>query len=229
LSRIRILLAEGESLFREAVKVILDDQPDLDVVGAVGTGGQLVAEADRTQPDVVLLDADLPRCDVPRATRLVKERAGECKVLLLIDDGDEVFLLRGVEAGVNGFVSKSSPLEHLIDAAGRIHRGETLIPGEKLGPLLERLLQREEEQEEAYERVALLTPRQREVLALLAEGIGNGAIADALRISPETARKHVQNVLRKIHVHSRLEAAAFVMHGRRLRGLLMASRGSVRR
>jgi DNA-binding NarL/FixJ family response regulator len=210
-NRVRVLLADGHSLFREAVKVVLESQEDLQVVSVAGDGLQAVAEAEQSKPDLALLDANLPNCDGVRATRLIRERVPECRVVVLSDDEDERTLVEAVEAGASGFLTKESPLADLIDAARRVHGGETLIPGRMLGVLLSRLVRRRREQDEAFRRLGQLTRREREVLALLAEGADNGMIAQALVISPQTARTHIQNVLGKLGVHSRLEAAAFVM------------------
>lgn len=209
--KIRILLADEQSLFREAVRVILESQPDLEVVGEAGDGLQAAREAERTKPDVALLDANLPNADGVRTTPMILERQETCKVIVLADAEDDELLIDALEAGASGFLTKGSPLSELIDAARRVERGEVLIPPRLLGPLLHRLIKRRREQDEAYRQMARLTKREKEILALLADGADNNAIAQVLVISPGTARTHVQNVLGKLGVHSRLEAAAFVM------------------
>jgi DNA-binding NarL/FixJ family response regulator len=115
-----------------------------------------------------------------------------------------------LDAGANGYLTREAPLAELIDATRAIHRGETLIPPRMLGPLLSALLHRRKEQDHAHDRLSRLTRREREVLALLASGADNESIAGVLVISPQTARTHIQNILGKLSVHSRLEAAAFV-------------------
>jgi DNA-binding NarL/FixJ family response regulator len=206
--RVTILLADAHSLFREAVRMALDGQADLHVIAEARDGLQAVAEAERSRPDVALLDAALPNCDGVRATELIGERAPECRVVLVSADEDHGLLLSGVLAGASGFLTKGSPLEDLIATTRGVAAGETRISPRLLGPLLERLVHRRQEQNEAMKRISKLTRREREVLALLAEGGDNDAIAQALVISPQTARTHVQNVLGKLGVHSRLEAAA---------------------
>ncbi len=208
---IRILLADGQSLFREAVRVVLETEPGLEIVAEASDGLEAVSEAERTHPHIALLHLNLPNCDGIRATDLITEQVPECRVMLLADEEDEASLVAAVEAGASGYLTKESPLADLIDAAKTVHGGETLIPRRMLGPLLSRLIQRRREQDEALRRAAQLTKREREVLALLAEGGDNDAIAQRLVISPQTARTHIQNVLSKLGVHSRLEAAAFVM------------------
>ena len=205
---IRIVLADEQSLFREAVRVVLESEPDLEIVGEARDGLQALAEAERTRPDVVLLNADLPNCDGIRATRLIKQESPESRVLVLSTDEDLAVLAEALEAGASGYLTKSCPLSELIEATRAIHQGETLVPTRMLGPLLARLIHRRRDQDEAAKRLTRLTRREREVLGLLAEGISNEGIAQALVISPETARTHIQNVLGKLGVHSRLEAAA---------------------
>lgn len=208
--RIRILLADEQSLFREAVRSVLEAEPDLVVVGEARDGLQAVAEAERSQPDVVMLDSSLPNCDGIRAAGLIRDRAPKSRVLILCGDDDDRVLVDALEAGANGFLSKESPMSELIDAARSLFRGEILIPPRMMGGLLARLIRRRREQDEALRRLSRLTRREQEVLRLLAQGADNDGIAQALVISPQTARTHVQNVLGKLGVHSRLEAAAFV-------------------
>jgi len=207
-THIRIVLADEQSLFREAVRVVLENEPDLEIVGEARDGLRAVAEAERSKPDIVLLDADLPNCDGIRATKLIKEASPESRVLVLSADEDLAVLIEALEAGASGYLTKACPLSELIEATRAIHQGETLVPAPMLGPLLARLIHRRSHQDEAAKRLARLTRREREVLGLLSEGISNEGIAQALVISPETARTHIQNVLGKLGVHSRLEAAA---------------------
>jgi DNA-binding NarL/FixJ family response regulator len=209
--KIRILLADGQSLFREAVKVVLENEADLEVVGEASDGLQAVAQTERTRPHLALVDANLPNGDGLRATYSITERVPECKVVVLSESEDERILVGAVEAGAAGYMTKEAPLADLIQAARSIHRGETLIPPRMLGPLLARLIRRKRDQDEAVRRLNRLTRREREVLALLADGGDNDVIAQRLVISPQTARTHIQNVLSKLGVHSRLEAAAFVV------------------
>lgn len=208
---IKILLADSQSLFREAVKVVLENEPGLEVVAEAGDGLEAVAEAERARPNVALVDLNLPNCDGIRASYLIGEQVPECRILVLADEEDERSLVDAVEAGASGYLTKESPLAELIEAARAVHSGDTLIPRRMLGPLLARLIQRRREQDGALRKTARLTRREREVLAMLAEGADNDAIAQALVISPQTARTHIQNVLNKLGVHSRLEAAAFVV------------------
>lgn len=206
---IRILVADEQSLFREAVRSVLEDQPDMVVVGEAGDGLQAVAEAERCQPDVVMLDASLPNCDGIRATSLIRDRAPVSRILILCGEEDGRVLVEALEAGANGFLSKGAPVSQLIEVARSVSRGETFIPPRMMDGLVSRLIRRKHELDEAHRHLSRLTRREQEVLRLLADGADNQRIAQALVISPQTARTHVQNVLGKLGVHSRLEAAAF--------------------
>lgn len=207
---VKVLIADEHSLFMEAMRVALVSEPGLEIVAEARDGLQAAAEADRTQPDVAVVDANLPNGNGIRATTLIREVAPDCRVLVLSNEEDLRTLVAALKAGASGFLTKEAPLEDLLEATRMIHRGETYIPRRVLGDLLSWLMSRREEQGEALRRAGQLTRREREVLGILAEGGNNDAIAQALVISPQTARTHIQNVLGKLGVHSRLEAAAFV-------------------
>lgn len=208
---VRILLADSHSLFREAVKGVLQSEPDLKVVAEADDGLQAVAEAERAEPDVAVLNADLPNCDGLRAAEQIAIRAPGCRVLLLSDEEDERILQEAFEAGASGYLTKKTPLADLIDATRAVSKGEPVIPRHMLGPLLAGLIRRRRQEDDARRRASRLTRREREVLALLTNGADNDAIVRALVISPQTARTHIRNVLGKLGVHSRLQAAAFVL------------------
>ena len=208
--RVRILLADSHSLFREAMRVVLESEGDLRVVSEAGDAAEAVAEAERTQPDLALVDVALGGHEGLKAARIIRERLPGCRVVIVSGAEDPDLLEQALEAGARGFVSKSSPLRELLDVTRAVHRGEIQVPQRMLGELLARLLRRRREQDEVLRRVARLTRREREVLRLMAGGAGTEAIARTLVISPQTARTHIQNILAKLQVHSRLEAAALV-------------------
>ncbi len=208
---VRILLADTHSLFREAIKTALENEGDLEVVAEAKDGVRAVTEAARTAPDIALIDASLPNCDGIQATRLIKERMKHPRILVLDSEENQDTLVAAIGAGASGYLTKECPLAELLEATRAIHRGETLIPPKMLGSLLTHLIRRRRDTDDAVKRMTRLTRREKEVLALLSEGANNDAIAQSLVISPQTARTHIQNVLGKLGVHSRLEAAAFVI------------------
>jgi DNA-binding NarL/FixJ family response regulator len=208
-AKIRVLLADEQSLFREAVKMVLEAERDFSVVAEAGDALHAVAEARRTRPDIALVDAELPTLTVEELTRRIKSSVPECGVMLLSPRAELGTLVSSMEAGASGYLTKDSGLDQLVEATRAVHRGETRVPSKMLGPLLGRLIHRRKDEDEAMRKLSRLTRREREVLALMMRGADNAVIAQALTISPETARTHIQNILGKLGLHSRLEAVAF--------------------
>lgn len=220
LEPIDVLVASRRSLFREALLSSLVTDPRLVVVGECDFGPTAVTEAARAKPDVALLDASLPPYGGPECVPLIIEAAPMCRVLLLADDDASAVLVDAFDAGASGLLTKSASVADLLEAIHEVGRGEVVVPRSLLAELIRRLVARRRDREEARTLLDRLTTREHEVLALLASGADNRAIATALFISPLTARTHVQNVLRKLRVHSRLEAAMFwTQHIRQLRGV----------
>lgn len=206
---IRVLVADGHALFRQALRSILEAEPDFEVVAEASDVGQVLSEAERAAPDVVLLDESLAVASIGHTASLLRGSVPGCQVVVLASEEDDAELLAAVEAGVTGFVTKDVGLGELLEGTRLVHQGRALIPPTMLRRLLATLLERRLREREALLRISRLTAREREVLELLASGAKNRAIAKALMISPDTARTHVQNLLGKLGLHSRLEAAGF--------------------
>jgi len=208
--RTTILLASRHALFRQALRAALPGETRLEVVAEAGDGVEAVEQATRLRPDVVLIEADLPGHDGVEATRLLSRGSPNSRVLVLTDRQDVHLLSRALEAGASGCLVKDQPIAQLVRSVRAVTDGRFAIPDPLLGPLIEELIQARRQQVDVYRRFSKLTPREREVLRLLAAGGDNHSIARALVISPDTARTHIQKILSKLRVHSRLEAAAFV-------------------
>jgi two-component system NarL family response regulator len=222
----RILLADEQALYREAVRGVLESESDLEVVADVRDGVHAIAEADRTRPTVAVLGARLPRCDGIQTAEIIKGRVPGVAILLVTDDDDHAILARAFEAGISGCLTKDCALADLIVTVRALHRGETVVPTSILGGLIDYLIGRRRQHQDILARLAPLTRREREVLSLLADGADNKVIASTLVISPQTARTHIQNIIGKLGVHSRLEAAMLVSQNeihRELRGVRVPS------
>lgn len=206
----RILLADGQPLFLDAVRSAMEAEADLRIVATARDGIQAVADAQRERPNLAVVDANLPNGDGLRTTSRIAEVVPDCRVLVLAEREDPEVLLHAVQAGASGFVARSSQLRELIEAARTIRAGGMAIPSRLLPGLISALVRRRKEQDDAVPKVRSLTGRERQVLTLLADGADNNQLARILVISPETARTHVQNALGKLGVHSRLEAVALM-------------------
>ncbi len=204
----RILFAEGQSLFRQVVIGVLEEERDLCVVAEAGEPADAIGRMDLTRPDVALLETSVT--DQLGATIVrITDTAPECKVIVLAPSPDGAELVEALRAGASGYVTNEVTVEELIEVIRRVVRGEFVIPDQMIGSALAALLQGSDPRERARERLATLTRREREVLTMLAKGADKSAIAQELFISPQTVRTHAQNILHKLQVHSRLEAAAF--------------------
>lgn len=211
---LRLLVAEGRALHRALLSAAFDCEDDLEVVAQVGDSAEAVARAQRLAPDVACLGAGVPAHERLGACEQLKAQRPPQRVLVIDDVPDPSVLVAAVRAGADGYATKDLPLATLVDAVRRVHAGEAVVPPAMLSGLLRDLTTRSRQADEAYEVFLRLTAREKQVLELLADGCGNTTIAEILVISPQTARTHIQNVVRKLGAHSRIEAAAMAVgHG----------------
>lgn len=209
-----IVVAEGEPLSRSALADVIGSL-GLRVVGEAGDAATARAAVLRQRPDLLLVDVDLggPGAGIAIARR-VREDAPGTAVLAVADVEGAHTVLALLEAGALGYVPRNSDLSQFARTLGAALRGEPCLPRRILGDVLASLLERRRIAGEVDDRYGRLSSRERQVLGLLSRGADNGDIARELFISPETVRTHVQNVLGKLRVHSRVEAAALaVTHG----------------
>ena len=204
---IRVLVADEQALFRQAVRIVLERERDLRVVAEAQTGSDAISEAERARPDVALLPVRPPRFEGLTATMTLRERLPLCRVIVLTDEGDPQILRKAIESGAAGYLTKDIPMSELTAGIRAVHRGDTLVPPDMLGELFDGFFARRREEGEALRLLSRLSSREQEVLGLLVDGAGNEEIGRLLVISPHTARTHIQRVIRKLGVHSRLEAA----------------------
>jgi DNA-binding NarL/FixJ family response regulator len=209
--KLRLLIASEHRLDRETLTAALEREPDLEVVAQVADGTEAIGAAERVHAEVVLLSAGLPGFDGANPTCLLKDQAPECRIVVLADAQDQRGLTDGLGCGASGYLTMDCSYSELVEAVRGVARGEVLVPPTMLGPLLSELIERRNEHEEAVLRLSALSPRERQVLALVARGMKTTAISETLVISDQTTRTHIQNTLAKLEMHSRLEAASFVI------------------
>jgi DNA-binding NarL/FixJ family response regulator len=216
--RIGVLLADEQGLFRETVRIILGTRTDLEVLAEAGDGASAVEAARKHHPDVALISLGLDGYEGLAVVRSISQTVPTCRVVVLAPTEDAAALADAMEAGASGYLSKERPVTDLVETIRAVDLHGILIPQSMLSALIRGLVGRRREREEAVARYEKLTSREREVLELLIQGADNESIGRTLLISPQTARTHVQNILAKLRVHSRLEAAAFVrkIHWREL-------------
>lgn len=213
---IRVLVVDDQRLFVESMRMLLELEDDFDVVGEALDGDTAIERARSARPDVLVVDLRMPGLSGIEVTRRMKTDLPDVRVVILTAEDADAELTAAVEAGVDGYLLKSCAMQDLVGTIRRVVAGETVIPPSQLKSLLRSLTDRRQRQDMSPGEYlgSFLTPREREVLRLLAAGRSNEAIAAELFISQNTVRTHVQNILSKLNVHSKLEAVAFALrHG----------------
>ncbi len=205
----RILLVEDHASFRQTLAYIFDGEADFEVVAQAGS----LAEARRTAvgvgADLGVIDLTLPDGEGVELIRELREANGDFAALILTASVDKTEHARAVEAGAAGVVHKSADVDEILDATRRLGAGETLLSQQEIVELLRLAGRAREEEREAQASIGQITPREREVLQTLAEGLSNKEIAARLHMSVDTERTHMMNILNKLGVHSRLQALIF--------------------
>lgn len=204
--RITVVIADDHRAFGEALQVALDKEPDLQVLGVFTDGEAVVEEASDRAPDVALIDLQMPGVNGLEASRRIRQASPGTAVVILTGTEDRLAVGRAVQAGAHGFLRKTEAVADLADAVRRAHRGEAVNPSEEIEGALRRLRRRRERDTDMARRLERLTPREVEVLQLMADGLPSDRIAAELDLSRHTLRTHVQNILTKLGVHSKLDA-----------------------
>jgi len=199
---VRVFVCDDHQVFAEALAGLLAGD-GMDVVGVAGNVADAVSGVGSTRPDVVLMDYELPDGDGVGATHAIKAALPSAQVVLLTSNADEDVLISAIEAGASGYITKHKPAAEVTAAVRAAANGETLVSSDMLARLLPRVSQRR-----TTHVGHDLTAREVEVLELLVEGTPNHELAQRMGISRNTVRNHVQNLLTKLGVHSRLEAVA---------------------
>ena len=203
---IRVLVVEDQRTLAGALQVAFGAQPDMDCVGAVRTAEEAVALAVASSPDVVLMDIRLPGAAGIEATRRVKAACPQVRVLILTADATPARLAAAADAGASGFLAKDSPFPAILAAIRAPVDGKILVEQDTMAALIGSLDRVSVPQDSPMPGQARLTARERQVLALMGEGLDPRAIAHRLVVSRHTARGHVKNILVKLGAHTQLEA-----------------------
>lgn len=207
--KIRVLLVDDHEMVREGLKVMLFTDPELEVVATANDGEEAVALVDKCKPSVVLMDVRMPGMNGIEATRLIKTSHPNVSVVMLTVYENEVYISEAVEAGAAGYLLKGSSRDLLCHTIHAVYEGGALLPSALLKETLDsiRFSGERGRQSSSGTIASLLTPREREVLGLIVEGMANKEIAAALTITEDTVKKHVQSIIAKLGVSDRTQAA----------------------
>jgi DNA-binding NarL/FixJ family response regulator len=207
----RVVLCDDHRLLTDALEMVLDSSPKVELAAPpVASGEDAIRLCADLRPDVCVMDVHLASdLDGIEATRRVRAVAPVTKVIMLSGDLADEHMLNALEAGAVGYIPKSRPLSAVVDAIVTAGQGGSVIDAGELPGLIERTHRSRVERADAERRLHRLTRREREILGMLRDGTSNTDIAEILYISRRTVDTHVQNILRKLDCHSRLQAAAF--------------------
>ncbi|GGQ74081.1 response regulator [Kitasatospora griseola] len=205
-SPIRVLLVDDHQVVRRGLRTFLEVQDDIEVVGEAADGAEAVERAGELAPDVVLMDLKMPRVDGIEALRLLREQANPAKVLIVTSFTEHRTMVPALRAGAAGYVYKDVDPEALAGAIRSVHAGHVLLQPELAAALLA-----EDVPAPSQGRGGSLTDREREVLSHLADGRSNREIARALHLSEKTVKTHVSNILMKLDVADRTQAALWAV------------------
>jgi len=202
---IRVLIADDQTLVRSGIEMILEDQPDIEVVGTASDGLSAVSAARKLHPDVVLMDIRMPKMDGLQATReLLADPTEALRILILTTFDLDEYVYAALTAGASGFLLKDASPEQLLYAVRHTAAGDALLAP----PITRRLVQRFTRPQPTlhHSSIARLTPREREVLTLLATGLSNHELAAAMHLSEGTIKSHINHILTKLDLRDRVQA-----------------------
>ena len=199
-NEITCLIVDDREVVREGLRLSLSRAPHIRVIGEASDGAAAVALAERRRPDVVIMDVRMPGMDGLEATKLITERVPGVSVLIFTAYSERMLLSRGLESGAKGYILKEAPHETLLRAIEKVARGDGFVDPALMPAFLE-----------GRDREDMLTPREREILQLLADGMSNSDVAAKLFISQETVKSHVRHILTKLEADTRTHAVAIAL------------------
>ncbi len=206
---ITVMIADDHVLMREGIKQLLELENDIDVIAQAGDGKEAVEIALEYNPDVILLDINMPKMNGIDVLRRLKDFGVSSKVIMLTIHEDREYLYETMKIGARGYVLKDSDADSLIGAIRDVNGGGTYIQPSIASLLVEGINKNDKELNKDLLKIKALTKREYEVLTLIAEGLNNRDIADKLYISEKTVKNHVSSIFKKIEVNDRIQAAIF--------------------
>jgi two-component system response regulator NreC len=208
--KIRVMLVDDHAVVRVGLRMMLEDEDDVEICGEAASASDAILQAARDKPDVILMDIGLPDMTGIEATREIKRAFPEIAVVALTIHEDEEYFFKMLDAGASGYVPKRAAPEELLSAIRAADSGEVyLYPS--LAKLLVRDFLGQQSQVRDADSLNDLTAREQEVLALLAEGLNNADIGEKLTISPKTVARHRENIMNKLNLHSRTDLVKYAI------------------
>jgi len=206
MEKIRVIIAEDHTFVREATRQLLEQEPDIEIVGEATDGAEAVALADRLNPDVAIVDISMPVMSGIEATERIKAVRPGTAVLILTQYDDDQYIFALLAAGAAGYLLKDVPSTEIVRAVRSVHAGEPVLHPAIVKKVLARFAAEAQDQQPARPEGELLTEREREILRLAACGLSNARIGERLFVSLRTVQVHLTHIFNKLGVGSRTEA-----------------------
>jgi DNA-binding NarL/FixJ family response regulator len=203
---VRVMLVDDDDLMRAGLRAVLSSDDSIEVAGEVADGREAPKLARALQPDVVLMDVRMPDVDGITATAQVLEAAPETRVVILTTFELDEYVFGSLRAGASGFLLKRTRPEELVAAIHTVAAGDSLLSPSVTRTVIDRMAQQPPPDPQAHKRIEELTPREREVLELIARGLANAEIARELFVEESTVKTHVKRILMKLHARDRVQA-----------------------
>ena len=210
MAKIRVFLADDHTLFRQGIKTLVGSEPDMEIASEAANAADAIAHCAELHPDIVLMDIGMAGLSSFEATRQIRKNRPETRVLFLSMYDDEDYLVECMESGASGYVLKDSPAPQLLNAIREVHRGGSYLSPRMLSQLVDDFRSRVKSTER-LPRFATLTPREKEVLKLLAEGNSVKEIACILNLSVKTVEAHKFNLMRKLDIHNKAQLVQYAV------------------
>jgi DNA-binding NarL/FixJ family response regulator len=210
--RLRVLVADDHALFRRGLQMVLEAEPDIELVGEASDGVEAVERSQELMPDVILMDVRMPKRSGIEAASQIKDLLPHVKILMLTISDEEADLYDAIKAGASGYLLKEIPIDEVADAIRSVWAGQSRISPSMASKLLNEFAAMSKATDDRSQIPApRLTDREMEVLRLVARGMNNRDIAKELYISENTVKNHIRNILEKLHLHSRMEAVVYAV------------------
>lgn len=208
---LRILLVDDHTLFRQGIRFGLATRDDMEVAGEAADGLEAIALARETMPDIILMDISMPRCNGLEATRQIKREIPYVKIIMLTVSDEEQDLFEAIRSGADGYLLKNLEARELFETLQIVARGHVLLSGAVAGKILKEFRERFAPESQFAKVVDPLSKREIEVLELVVAGMSNSDIAGSLVISEGTVKNHLKNILEKLHLRNRTQAAVYAV------------------
>ncbi|MBE9547617.1 MAG: response regulator transcription factor, partial [Proteobacteria bacterium] len=211
MERTRVLLAEDHTIVRKGLRSLLDKETGIKVVGEAEDGRKAIVKAEELHPDVVVMDIAMPGLNGLEATRQIKKRFPDMKIIILTMHANEEYILQSLKAGASGYLVKKAAPAELISAINAVHKGDSFLSPSISRTVIDEYIRRSKEISEGKEGFEQLTVREREVLQLIAEGRKTREIAELLYISIKTVETHRSHIMNKLDIHSTAELTRYAI------------------